>query len=262
MTRDLFFVKAPLREGIGQLKGQKTPESKANVPTGSEKPQEEVIPIPGLNSTHTILSVKMPCQNTNVTQSAIAAMGIIPLTIQASQAGRLAHFQSNWEKVTKDRWVLNTVKGYEIEFSLKLHQTQKPYPAQLNQTQQELVSQEIKDMISKGAVTELQTLPVGGFLSTLFLVPKKDGGQRPVIYLKKLNSHKCPTFQDGRHSHTQKPSPKGRLASKDRPERCILFCPDKQRAQEISVSNSGTGFTSSTVSLLAWPQPHGSLPRP
>ena len=29
---------------------------------------------------------------------------------------------------------------------------------------------------------------------------------------------KCPTFQDGRHSHTQKPSPKGRLASKDRPE--------------------------------------------
>ena len=43
-------------------------------------------------------------------------------------------------------------------------------------------------MISKGAVTELQTLPVGGFLSTLFLVPKKDGGQRPVINLKKLNS--------------------------------------------------------------------------
>ena len=47
--------------------------------------------------------------------------------------------------------------------------------------------------------------------------------------------HKCPTFQDGRHSHTQKPSPKGRLASKDRPERCILFCPDKQKAKEISV---------------------------
>ena len=81
------------------------------------------------------------------------------------------------------------MKGYEIEFSLKPHQTQKLYPAQLNQTQQELLSQGIKDMISKGAVT-LQTLPVGGFLSTLFLVPKNDGGQRPVINLKKLNSHK------------------------------------------------------------------------
>ena len=56
-----------------------------------------------------------------------------------------------------------------------------------------------------------------------------------MINLKKLNSHKCPKFQDGRHSHTQKPSPKGSLASKDRPERCILFCLNKQRAQEISV---------------------------
>ena len=33
--------------------------------------------------------------------------------------------------------------------------------------------------------------------------------------------HKCPTFQDGRHSQTQKP--------------CILFCSNKQTAQEISV---------------------------
>ena len=43
-------------------------------------------------------------------------------------------------------------------------------------------------MISKGAVTEVQTSPVGGFVSTLVLVPKKDGGQRPVINLRKLNS--------------------------------------------------------------------------
>ena len=43
-------------------------------------------------------------------------------------------------------------------------------------------------MISKGAVTELQIPPEGSFFSTLFLVPKKDGGQRPVINLKNLNS--------------------------------------------------------------------------
>ena len=43
-------------------------------------------------------------------------------------------------------------------------------------------------MISKGAVQELAEVPEGGFVSTLFLVPKKDGGQRPVINLKNLNS--------------------------------------------------------------------------
>ena len=43
-------------------------------------------------------------------------------------------------------------------------------------------------MFSKGAVTEIQTPPEGRFFSTLFLVPKKDGGQRPVINLKSLNS--------------------------------------------------------------------------
>ena len=106
----------------------------------------------------------MPCQNTNVTQSAIAAMGIIPLTIQASPADRLAHFQ----KVTMDWWVLNTVNVYEIEFSLKPHQS-------------------------------------------LINAPhfKMQG-----IHMLKI------------------PSPK---VSKDRHQGCILFCPDKQRAQEISV---------------------------
>ena len=33
----------------------------------------------------------------------------------------------------------------------------------------------------KRAVTEVQTSPVGEFFSTLFLVPKKDGDQRPVL---------------------------------------------------------------------------------
>ena len=126
-------------------------------------------------------------QNTQSIKLTIAAKGIIPLNIQSSPAGRLAHFITNWQKVTKDRWVLNTITGYEIEFISEPHQHQRPYPCQLNQS---LVSQEITEMISKGAVSEILT-PLaleGSFFSTLFLVPKKDGGQRPVINLKNLNS--------------------------------------------------------------------------
>ena len=45
----------------------------------------------------------------------------------------------------------------------------------------------LKELLSKGAVVEV-TNPWRGFYSNLFLVPKKDGGQRPVINLKSLNS--------------------------------------------------------------------------
>uniref|UniRef100_A0A1X7U034 Uncharacterized protein n=1 Tax=Amphimedon queenslandica TaxID=400682 RepID=A0A1X7U034_AMPQE len=34
--------------------------------------------------------------------------------------------------------------------------------------------------------------PEGGFYSSLFLVPKKDGGKRPVINLKHLNAYVLP----------------------------------------------------------------------
>ena len=132
----------------------------------------------------------------------IASLGIVPRSIDVSPAGRLAHFIANWRLVTKDRWVQNTVMGYEIEFVSQPHQSKEPHPACLNQTQQQLVRQEITELCQKGAVTELKTPPVGGFVSTLFLVPKKDGGQRPVINLKNLNSFvDVPHFKmEGIHS--------------------------------------------------------------
>ena len=41
----------------------------------------------------------------------IAAMGIVPLSVHASPAGRLAYFFKNYEQLTKDLWVLSTVRG-------------------------------------------------------------------------------------------------------------------------------------------------------
>ena len=54
----------------------------------------------------------------------------------------------------------------------------------------------------KGAVVEVQLPLEGGFYSTLFLVPKKDGSQRPVINLKALNEYvSAPHFKmEGIHT--------------------------------------------------------------
>ena len=54
-------------------------------------------------------------------------------------------------------------------------------------------------MVSKGAVEVVDT-PTPGFYSRLFLVPKAQGGWRPVIDLSPLNKFLSDKVQDGNHS--------------------------------------------------------------
>ena len=67
----------------------------------------------------------------------------------------------------------------------------RPRPLQFNQSQCDLIQQEVAEIMMKGAIREIaETSPPeeGIFYSTLFLVPKKDGVHRPVINLKALNN--------------------------------------------------------------------------
>ena len=49
-----------------------------------------------------------------------------------------------------------------------------------------MIDVEVTELLSKGAIVPV-TNEKNQFLSNLFLVPKKDGKQRPVINLKQLN---------------------------------------------------------------------------
>ena len=146
--------------------------------------------------------LKTHVQSVQSFQNVIASMGIVPLEIKEVAAGRLHCFIRNWERLTKDRWVLDTIRGYNIEFLSTPKQLQKPHVPQFNQDQTLLIMEEVGVLQRKGVVMELPALPVGGFFSTLFLVPKKDGGQRPVINLKALNNFvRAPHFKmEGIHT--------------------------------------------------------------
>ena len=165
----MLFAAASRRGGARPKEGAEAPDhSTRNIIQGRETPSELKL--------HTHFCVKTVSQVSHSIHNAITAKSIVPIAIQSSPAGQLAHFMANWQILTKDRWVLNTITGYETEFISQPYQYKRPHPNQLNKIQQELVSQEISEMISKGAVTDIQTPPEGGFFSTLFLVPKKDGG--------------------------------------------------------------------------------------
>ena len=78
-------------------------------------------------------------------------------------------------------------QGYLIDFFKNPHQHVIPRCPQYCADQMQLISEEISELLQKGAIGEIVPVKQTGFYSNLFLVPKKDGGQCPAINLKALN---------------------------------------------------------------------------
>ena len=66
------------------------------------------------------------------------------------------------------------------------HQTEAMPAVNCLIEQKAMITKEVKELLAKGAVVE-STPSQEGFVSQIFLVAKKEGGQRPVINLKALN---------------------------------------------------------------------------
>ena len=102
-------------------------------------------------------------------------------------AGRLSLFKNNWEKICSDRWVLDAIQGYQIEWLARPCQRHQPACPHFSKEETESLETEIGQMVLKGAITPVETGMENDFVSSIFLVPKKDGGHRPIINLKRLN---------------------------------------------------------------------------
>jgi len=88
-----------------------------------------------------------------------------------------------------DSWVLSVVRhGYQIDL-LSHPPPMAPRFTRLREGEDVLL-QEVAELLVKGAVEVIppEQLAVPGFYSTYFLVPKKDGGIRPILNLKPFNA--------------------------------------------------------------------------
>ena len=101
--------------------------------------------------------------------------------------GRMKQFTSQWQYITSDPFILNSVKHYKIEFDNgEPKQFMPPKEITFTLQEQEVIDKEIDKLLIKGVISET-THCLGEYISTIFIRSKKDGGYRLILNLKNLN---------------------------------------------------------------------------
>jgi len=110
------------------------------------------------------------------------------LTTTDPVRGGLSKYTKKWTKVYNGSFVNITIQsGYHISFH-----TPPTLIVPFSTEQTHLIDQTIQDLLAKEAIKKVSAQQVQqnpGFYSSMFVIPKKNGGVRPVFNLKKLNQY-------------------------------------------------------------------------
>ena len=100
---------------------------------------------------------------------------------------------------------------------------------------QAVLNQEVQALLDKKAVHQVQNNDSTGFTSSLFVVPKKDGGNRPVVNLKLLNQFLVYKHfkMEGIHMLRDLLREGDYLVKIYRPQRCLLDSSNLERSPEV-----------------------------
>ncbi len=107
----------------------------------------------------------------------------------------LSHFLHEWERLPGvSLWVLRTIRsGYTLQFGKNPPRFDGVHLTVVNSASKaSVLQQELSSLLQKGAIEEVPQSDVGrrtsdverGFFSRYFLVPKRDGGLRPILDLR------------------------------------------------------------------------------
>ena len=102
--------------------------------------------------------------------------------------GCLTHFLDFWRTLTSDQEILQTVSGLKIDFIEHVYQTNPAPPLMFTPEEELAADKEIKSLLECGVIVQ-SVHEEGEFISNVFLRPKKTGGYRMILNLKKLNKY-------------------------------------------------------------------------
>ncbi|GAA6064854.1 uncharacterized protein LOC113526632, partial [Tachysurus ichikawai] len=102
----------------------------------------------------------------------------------------LRNFLTAWEELPGvSRWVLRTiVDGYTVQFASSPPRFNGMCPTLVGPEQALVLEREMRALLGKGTIEVVPpSARESGFYSPYFVVPKKDGGWRPILDLRSLN---------------------------------------------------------------------------
>ncbi len=121
---------------------------------------------------------------------ALGLFSVAPEGMQSVVGCFLPQHLKNWKAITAYMWLLNTLStGYKLQFHRRPPPNTGVRPTLIRNPKHLItLTAEIKSLLQKQAI-EVAHGPdqLNGFFSRYFLIPKKDGGIRPILDLRDLN---------------------------------------------------------------------------
>ena len=100
-------------------------------------------------------TLKFPLLTENGVMESIRALGLAE-PVDGPVGGSLARNAQNWQRITNDPWVLQTVNGCEIEWIQMPIQGQRPHIPVFGEKEQAMLTVEVEKLIQKRAVERAQ----------------------------------------------------------------------------------------------------------
>ncbi len=102
--------------------------------------------------------------------------------------GRLQMYLHRWKEFTKNQYILGMVRGVRLEL-IKDPPIRKPSMMNYSEDHRRVIREELRTLLSKGAIVRDHEEHNMGVFSPIFAIPKKSGGWRVILDLRFLNSY-------------------------------------------------------------------------